>query len=90
MEIVNAKTGKTEVIGSWNEDFTKSDDDVGAYIDYAAQAGYRNIILAGHSLGANKVIYYLSKHPDPRVNKFILLSPANIRHLTSQVSQVLP
>jgi len=87
MEIVNAKTGKTEVIGSWNEDFTKSDDDVCAYIDYAAQAGYRNIILAGHSLGANKVIYYLSKHADPRVSKFILLSPANIRHLTSQVSE---
>ncbi|QMF82670.1 alpha/beta hydrolase [Klebsiella pneumoniae] len=87
MEIVNAKTGKTEVIGSWNEDLTKSDDDVGAWIDYAAQAGYKNIILAGHSLGANKVIYYLSKHADPRVSKFILLSPANIRHLTSQVSE---
>ena len=85
MEIVNAKTGKTEVIGSWTEDLTKSDDDVGAWIDYAAQAGYKNIILAGHSLGANKVIYYLSKHADPRVSKFILLSPANIRHLTSQV-----
>lgn len=87
MEIVNAKTGKTEVIGSWNEDFTRSDDDVAAYVDYAAQAGYKNIILAGHSLGANKVIYYLSKHADPRVKKFILLSPANIRHLTSQVSE---
>jgi len=87
MEIVNAKTGKTEVIGSWNEDFTRSDDDIAAYVDYAAQAGYKNIILAGHSLGANKVIYYLSKHADPRVKKFILLSPANIRHLTSQVSE---
>lgn len=87
MEIVNTKTGKTEVIGSWNEDFTRSDDDIAAYVDYAAQAGYKNIILTGHSLGANKVIYYLSKHADPRVKKFILLSPANIRHLTSQVSE---
>jgi len=87
MQIVNAKTGKTEVIGSWNEDFTQSDDDIAAYVDYTAQAGYKNIILAGHSLGANKVIYYLSKHADPRVSKFILLSPANIQHLTSQVSE---
>ncbi|QGA58904.1 alpha/beta fold hydrolase (plasmid) [Klebsiella pneumoniae] len=86
MEIVNVKTGNTEIIGSWNEDFTKADEDIGAYIDYAAQMGYKNIILAGHSLGANKVIYYLSKHADKRVSKFILLSPANIRYLTSQVS----
>ncbi|WP_154922525.1 alpha/beta fold hydrolase [Klebsiella grimontii] len=87
MEIVNTITGRTEVLGSWNEDFTRADDDIAAYVDYAAQAGYKNIILAGHSLGANKVIYYLSKHADPRVKKFILLSPANIRHLTSQVSE---
>ena len=87
IEHVNVKTGKPEIIGSWNEDFTRADEDVQAYIDYAAQAGYKNIILAGHSLGANKVIYYLSRHNDTRINKFILLSPANVRYLTSQVSE---
>lgn len=86
VNIINARTGKHEFIGSFNEDFAQAEEDVAAYIDYAQQAGYKHIILAGHSLGANKVIYYLSKNPDRRVEKFILLSPANIKHLTSVVS----
>ncbi|MDO4907771.1 DUF1749 domain-containing protein, partial [Neisseria sp.] len=49
--------------------------------------GYKNIILAGHSLGANKVVYYLSRHHDLRVNKFILLSPANVTHFTNFVGE---
>ncbi|TCT16467.1 alpha/beta hydrolase family protein [Bibersteinia trehalosi] len=84
--ITNAKTGEKELIGSWNEDFTKTDDDISAYLDFAERLGYQRIILAGHSLGANKVVYYLSRHHDPRVSKFILLSPANVTHLTNFVS----
>ena len=38
-------------------------------------------ILAGHSLGANKVIYYLSRHHDQRVGRFFLLSPANLDYM---------
>ncbi|MBQ5265181.1 DUF1749 domain-containing protein [Klebsiella pneumoniae] len=88
MEAINQLTGEHETIGSWNEDLTCSDEDISTYIDYAELAGYKNIILAGHSLGANKVIYYLSKYNDRRVTKFILLSPANIKHLVSFVSAV--
>ena len=47
-----------------------------AYIEFAQRQGYKHIYLAGHSLGANKVIYYLSRHHDKRVEKFLLLSPA--------------
>ncbi|MGV3039157.1 alpha/beta fold hydrolase [Streptococcus thoraltensis] len=83
----NVRTGQTEVIGSWNEDFRHTDEDIEAYIAFAQQKGYENIILAGHSLGANKVIYYLSRHQEAPICKFILLSPANLTHLTSQVSQ---
>lgn len=86
IEIQNANTGERQLIGSWNENFADAVEDVRAYVDFAAQSGYRRIILAGHSLGANKVIYYLSQTADPRVEKFILLSPANIKHLTSYVS----
>lgn len=82
----NAVTGQEEVIGSWNEDFAFTDEDLGAWLDYAEVAGYRRIILAGHSLGANKVIYYLARHHDERVEHFLLLSPANLRHLTNQVT----
>ena len=45
------------------------------------------MILAGHSLGANKVIYYLSTYHDTnRVEKFILMSPANLAYMMSNVT----
>ncbi|QIW16518.1 hypothetical protein A4G20_09300 [Pasteurellaceae bacterium RH1A] len=83
----NRLTGKPEIIGSFNEDFAKTIEDLTAYIDFAESRGYRKIILAGHSLGANKVIYYLSQTQDYRVDKFILLSPANVTHLTNSVTE---
>ena len=82
----NLKTGKMEIIGSYNEDFNNTDEDVQAYIDFAEQKKYKHIYLAGHSLGANKIIYYLSRNHDERVEKYILLSPANITHLLNGVS----
>ena len=77
----NIITGKEEIIGSFNEDFNNTEDDIEAYINYAEKNNYKHIYLAGHSLGANKVIYYLSKNHDLRVEKYILLSPANIANL---------
>ena len=46
-----------------------------------------HIILAGHSLGANKVIYYLSHNHDPRVEHFFLLSPANLTYMMFGVTE---
>lgn len=86
-DFVNPKTGQPESIGSWNEDFSKTIEDLTAYIDFAEQKGYRHIVLAGHSLGANKVIHYLAETQDKRVAKFILLSPANVTHLTNAISE---
>ena len=86
IETYNVKTGAKEIIGSWNERFSYTDEDIDAYLDYAAK-NYRHVILAGHSLGANKVICYLSKHHDKkRVERFILMSPANLTHMMSGVS----
>lgn len=82
----NTHTGKEEIFGSWNERFAMTDEDVCAYLDYAEHAGYQHIILGGHSLGANKVIYYLSRHHDPRIEHFLLLSPANIDFMTVDVT----
>ena len=83
---MNTHTGREEIIGSWNERFALADEDIEAYLDYATQQGYRHIILAGHSLGANKVIYYLSRHHTPRVEHFLLLSPANLDYMTASVT----
>ena len=83
IETVNVNTGKRETIGSWNERFSYTDEDIDAYLCFAEEEGYEHIILAGHSLGANKVIYYLSRHHDPRVDHFFLLSPANLTYMMS-------
>ena len=86
IETYNAKTGAKEIIGSWNERFSYTEEDIDAYLDYAAK-NYRHVILAGHSLGANKVIYYLSRnHDTKRVEHFIFMSPANLAHMMSGVS----
>lgn len=84
---MNLKTGKQEVIGSWNERFSYTDEDIDAYLSWAEKAGYRHIYLAGHSLGANKVVYYLSEHKDSRVEHFFLLSPANLSYMMSGVTR---
>ncbi|MBQ6683823.1 MAG: alpha/beta fold hydrolase, partial [Bacteroidales bacterium] len=82
----NVRSGKMEIIGSWNERFTYAEEDVEAWVDWAERRGYRHIYLAGHSLGANKVICYLSQSHDPRVERFLLLSPANLDYMTSGVT----
>ena len=86
IKTINIKTGQEELIGSWNERFSYTDEDIQAYLLFAEQEGYKNIILAGHSLGANKVIYYLSRNHDKRVEHFFLLSPANLTYMMSGVS----
>ncbi|WP_306537814.1 alpha/beta hydrolase [Megasphaera sp.] len=83
---VNIRTGKEETIGSWNERFSYTDDDLDAYLTFAKKEGYKHIILGGHSLGANKVIYYLSRNHDKRVEHFFLLSPANLTYMMSGVT----
>ena len=77
----NFLTGKKETFGSFNEDFNNTEDDIEAYINYVEKFKYRHIYLAGHSIGANKIIYYLSKNHDRRIEKYILMSPANISKL---------
>lgn len=87
IKTVNVKTGKQEKIGSWNERFSYTDEDIEAYLSFAEKEGYKHIILAGHSLGANKVIYYLSRHHESTVEHFFLLSPANLDYMMSGVTE---
>lgn len=86
MKTLNMKTGKEEIIGSYNERFEWTNDDIKSYIKKAKELGYKHIYLAGHSLGANKVIHYLSETKDESVEKFLLLSPANLQYMMSGVS----
>ena len=87
IKTVNVNTGREEIIGSWNERFSYTDEDIEAYLSFAEKESYEHIILAGHSLGANKVIYYLSRHHDTRVEHFFFLSPANLDYMMSGVTE---
>ena len=86
IQTVNANTGRPALIGSWNERFSYIDKDIEAYLRFVQQEGYTHVILAGHSLGANKVVYYLSRHQDAPIDHFFLLSPANLDYMMSGVS----
>lgn len=82
----NIKTGNEEIIGSFNERFEWTNDDISSYINKAKELGYKHIYLAGHSLGANKVIHYLSETNDEDVEHFLLLSPANLKYMMNNVT----
>jgi len=59
------------------EHFGESVYDVRAAIILAAANGYRRVILAGHSTGANKVLHYMARSRDRRVAGLVLLGPVS-------------
>lgn len=61
--------------GAAFERFGRSGEDVRAMISLAAASGYRRVILAGHSTGANKALHYAARVRDRRVAGLILLGP---------------
>jgi len=60
----SAKNG--EPIGCTYELFDNCVEDLQAYVDWAKESGYKHIVLGGHSYGANKVVYYLSKNQNEK------------------------
>jgi alpha-beta hydrolase superfamily lysophospholipase len=71
---VVAGRGRT-LAGAAFERFRDCVLDLRAVIAFARGRGYRRIVLAGHSTGANKVLYYAAKTADRRVTGLILLGP---------------
>lgn len=65
--------------GAGQEDFQKSIFDIGAGVDFLAGQGFSQIILAGHSTGANKVSYYAAVRKNSHVAGIVLASPLSDR-----------
>lgn len=74
-DIVNRDGRGKKLQGAGFEKFEDCIFDIEAIIRFAKSLGYKKIILAGHSTGANKVLYYLYKTPDHIVKGLILASP---------------
>jgi pimeloyl-ACP methyl ester carboxylesterase len=63
--------------GAAFERFGQSVEDIRAMVGFARQCGYRRVVLAGHSTGANKVLYYAARTRDRRVVGIILVGPVS-------------
>jgi acetyl esterase/lipase len=73
---VVTRAGK-RLAGAAFEHFGESVHDIRATIALAVRSGYRRVILAGHSTGANKVLHYMARTRDRRVAGLILLGPVS-------------
>jgi alpha-beta hydrolase superfamily lysophospholipase len=73
---VVTRAGK-RLAGAAFERFGESVHDIRATIALAVGSGYRRVILAGHSTGANKVLHYMAQTRDRRVAGLILLGPVS-------------
>ena len=49
--------------------------DIEAAVDEMTRRGYSPLFLFGHSMGTNRVLYYLSETKDPRIAGLILTGP---------------
>jgi alpha-beta hydrolase superfamily lysophospholipase len=66
-------------VGAALEIFEDSILDIDLWIEAAKKLGYKKIILMGHSIGANKVIYYMSEKGNTEyIKSVILASPADM------------
>jgi pimeloyl-ACP methyl ester carboxylesterase len=55
--------------------FEKNRYDIGAAVEKMDRSGYSPIFLYGHSMGSNRVLYYLAATHDPRIKGAILTGP---------------
>lgn len=64
--------------GAAVERFEDCIKDIDAWIEFVIKEGYKKIILSGHSLGTEKVVYYMSngEYAD-KVKAVVLLAPAD-------------
>lgn len=80
--------GEKGLLGAGFEKFTDCVLDIQAVIRLAKSLGYKNIILAGHSTGANKALYYVYKTKDRSIKKLILLGPiSDIVEFTKEIGK---
>lgn len=83
----NTVTKTQELKGVALDDFSVLNEDIEAYVDYAKSLGYKNIILGGHSLGSNRVIYYLSQNPDMAVKQFVISAPVDLTDMLNVMTK---
>ena len=69
-----------ETIGASVETFTDCVFDLDAVVSFLVGKGYENVILVGHSTGANKVCYYAAAGERPNLGGIVLAGPMSDRY----------
>jgi pimeloyl-ACP methyl ester carboxylesterase len=72
--VLYPKGQESRLGGAAWEKLTESPLDIGAWITFAVDLGFRQVILLGHSLGGMKVTYYQAVRQDPRVRGLVVAS----------------
>lgn len=75
VSVIFGPNGESTPGGASWERFSEVPLDLAAWIGYAVKRGFEKVVLAGHSFGANKVVYYAAEHPDPHMVGVIAASP---------------
>ncbi|MEH7302097.1 alpha/beta hydrolase [Neobacillus drentensis] len=79
--------GNHSRIGARYEKFSECLYDIDLWVNKIIELGYEKIIIMGHSLGANKTIYYNSKEQNQNIVGLILGSPPDLVGLTKLKDQ---
>lgn len=90
-QIADFRVGKTQQIRRIGQAFDIFGDcllDITAWLDFLKDSGYERIILQGHSHGAAKAVYFLSKFPRPEIIALVLASPADAAGLLKKTDQL--
>jgi pimeloyl-ACP methyl ester carboxylesterase len=66
--------------GAGYEVFEECIDDIAGVINFLEEKGIEEVILLGHSTGANKVSYYAATQKDNRIKGVVLGSPLSDRY----------
>lgn len=85
-DVVARGQGKHKLLGTIYERFEDCTYDIRAMTSFAKRLGYKNIILAGHSTGANKAVYYLSRTKDQSVKGLVLI--AGLNDIAAEIKRV--
>lgn len=78
------RTNKRENIGGSIEIFEECLLDIEGALNFLQKRGYAEMILQGHSLGCQKIVYYQHNKKDKRVKGLILIAPVNDAEFVSK------
>src|SRR3990172_994206 len=67
-------------MGAAYELFEETLFDLDAFLQLLHDAGAKNLVLLGHSLGATKALYYQSSRPHSSIRSLIACSPADLSY----------